>query len=268
MRPPPVGPFTARRPPFFRRVAMETFDAIPAGHTMAALVELDVTDVRTALRQARRNGRPISLFAHVVSSIARALSEHPELNSIRGRSRVYSFDEVDVNVPVEVGASGDRAPRQLVIRDAGRKTPEQIHREIDEARSLFERSGRTGDEDRWAMALVRALLVLPRFVRSFILRRVSADPLRVKRMSGTTSVTSVDLAGVSGFAMPYVVGPKAVFFALGGVTRKPAAAGSDVRARQILSMTVVFNHDLVDGVPAARFVRRLKGIVENVGGAA
>jgi pyruvate/2-oxoglutarate dehydrogenase complex dihydrolipoamide acyltransferase (E2) component len=62
--------------------------------------------------------------------------------------------------------------------------------------------------------------------------------------------------------IPYAAGPMAASFALGGVVDKPVYRGPELCRRSLLAMTVIINHDLVDGGPAARFVQRLQQLVE------
>jgi pyruvate/2-oxoglutarate dehydrogenase complex dihydrolipoamide acyltransferase (E2) component len=57
-------------------------------------------------------------------------------------------------------------------------------------------------------------------------------------------------------------GPKAVSFALGSTVKKPVVRRDAVEIREMINMTVVFNHDIVDGAPAARFINRLRKLIE------
>jgi pyruvate/2-oxoglutarate dehydrogenase complex dihydrolipoamide acyltransferase (E2) component len=49
---------------------------------------------------------------------------------------------------------------------------------------------------------------------------------------------------------------------IGGIGTKPRVVDGDVRPREVLSLTVTFDHDVVDGAPAARFVQRLRERLE------
>ena len=60
-----------------------------------------------------------------------------------------------------------------------------------------------------------------------------------------------------------MAGSRAVSFALGSVIEKPAFINQAIVARKLLHMTVIFNHDIVDGAPAARFVSRLQELVDS-----
>jgi pyruvate/2-oxoglutarate dehydrogenase complex dihydrolipoamide acyltransferase (E2) component len=50
---------------------------------------------------------------------------------------------------------------------------------------------------------------------------------------------------------------------VGGIARKPAVVEDRIEPREILNLTVAFDHDVVDGAPAARFVRRLVELIES-----
>ena len=55
---------------------------------------------------------------------------------------------------------------------------------------------------------------------------------------------------------------------MGGIAKKPGVIGDKIEIREYLSMTIMFDHDVVDGAPAARFVARLTDLVENAFGLA
>jgi pyruvate/2-oxoglutarate dehydrogenase complex dihydrolipoamide acyltransferase (E2) component len=50
---------------------------------------------------------------------------------------------------------------------------------------------------------------------------------------------------------------------LGGIGEKPGVVDHRIQVRKYLSVTVSFDHDVIDGAPAARFTQRLKNLVEN-----
>jgi pyruvate/2-oxoglutarate dehydrogenase complex dihydrolipoamide acyltransferase (E2) component len=45
--------------------------------------------------------------------------------------------------------------------------------------------------------------------------------------------------------------------ALGSVVKKPWVVGERIAAQDVLHLTVLFDHDVVDGAPAARFLADL-----------
>lgn len=50
---------------------------------------------------------------------------------------------------------------------------------------------------------------------------------------------------------------------VGGIARKPVVVQDRIEPREVLSLTVAFDHDVVDGAPAARFTERLKELIES-----
>lgn len=48
-----------------------------------------------------------------------------------------------------------------------------------------------------------------------------------------------------------------------GIAKKPGAVDGRIEIREHLCVTVSMDHDIVDGAPAARFIRRLKEPIEN-----
>lgn len=261
-----IGRYTAKRVSFRRRLSMESFDALAQGHHMYAFLELDVTDAQAAVERLRDRGVRTSLFAYIAKCIATALSEHPTLNAVRSGSTIYEFEDVDLNVPVELKASSGVAPHLVVVRRAEQKSLQQIYGDVEAARTRFAASATVGREDRWAQRFMRLLILLPKFMRRWLMRAVTARPLMVKRMTGTTFLTSVaKFAELRGFVLPYVAGPIATSFALGSTADKPLVHNGEICIRRCLHMTLAFNHDIVDGGPAARFTTRLAELIERPG---
>lgn len=262
-----IGAYEVKRLSLHRQTAIDAFDAAPSGHRMMGLLELDVTEARARIEAMQRQGRRVSLFAFVVTAIARALSEHRSLNAIRCGRRILEFEDVDVNIPVELPAAEGPIPHQLVVRRAAHKDAEQIYGELEAARQRHAVSEPIGRESTWNRTLMRWLGWVPRFVRLWVMRRLMSAPLSVKRWAGTAFVTSVGkFASVPGFVIPFAAGPIATSFALGSVVDKPVLRGQDLRNRAFLAVTVAVSHDIVDGGAAGRFVRRLQELVESADG--
>lgn len=70
------------------------------------------------------------------------------------------------------------------------------------------------------------------------------------------------MKAASAYVLPYIGGPKASSFAIGSVARKPVVVRDAIEIREMVNVTAAFNHDLIDGAPAARFVNELRRLVE------
>ena len=240
------------------------------------LLEVDVTAARAAIRAfRRRTGKGLSFTAWVVSCVARAAAEHPRVHAIRrGRRALVLFDEVDVAVLVERaigGGEGETLPMPAVIRKADRKTPAEIHEEIRGAQGAEVAPGSSSIERGPAPWLQALFFRSPTWLRDLLFWRwLLRSPTRIKRTMGTVVVTSVGMAtpGVLAWGVPLSLHPLAI--GVGGIARRATPAGEV----DVLALTVVFDHAVVDGAPVARFVHRLydlltraEGLAESDGGA-
>jgi pyruvate/2-oxoglutarate dehydrogenase complex dihydrolipoamide acyltransferase (E2) component len=57
--------------------------------------------------------------------------------------------------------------------------------------------------------------------------------------------------------------PQSLGLVVGGIASKPAVVEGRIEPREILNLTVTFDHDIVDGAPATRFTRRLVELIES-----
>ncbi|KTG08238.1 2-oxo acid dehydrogenase subunit E2 [Haloferax profundi] len=223
------------------------------------LVEFDVTDARDRLRTIEEEtGDRLSFTAFVVVCLARAIDDHPHINAYRDwRGRVHVFDDVDVNVLVETTIRGSQIGAPHVVRGANRRSLRSVHDEIRTAQA---------SADPTELSRASALgLRLPGFVRRLVWRLPQSFPRRWKEMAGTVSVTSVGMFGSGG---GWAITPTnyTVQVAVGGISTKPRFVDGELETREFLHLTVTFDHDIVDGAPATRFVKRFGELVEDAHG--
>ena len=230
-------------------------------HAMHALLEVDVTDARREIRATRARTRlPLSFTAYVVACLARAIDEDKSMHAQRkGRGELVLFDEVDVAVAVEHTVEQSRIPVPHIIRAANCKSPAQITGEI---------GGAVTETDPYASLrrLLPVWLYVPGPIRRLLLRTWLGDPIRRKRVTGTTFVSAVGMFG-AGMAWGVPMGQNYTLgLTVGSIARRPGivrdAAGERIEPREYLSLTLTFDHDVVDGAPAARFTRRLTQLLE------
>ena len=64
-----------------------------------------------------------------------------------------------------------------------------------------------------------------------------------------------------GWGIP--IGVQPLMFSLGAVTKKAGVIEDKIEIRKILHTTILFDHDIIDGAPATRFLAKLKVLIEN-----
>ena len=204
---------------------------------MYAQIELDVTGIRQRLRSQRKEGRSVSFFGFLLSAIAKTIDENRELNHIRRGKKIYCFDEVDIYTAIELMLDGVFVPRIYVVRDAARKTMEEITQEIEHAKKNGKASGRIGKDDEWGKRWLRLVSVLPKWLIKFMIRQYSKNPFKVKERFGTTYVTSLTgFTDAPGFVVPFFEGQnRPLAFAIGNVVKKTGIINSEIKIREYLS---------------------------------
>jgi pyruvate/2-oxoglutarate dehydrogenase complex dihydrolipoamide acyltransferase (E2) component len=231
-------------------------------HSIYALLEVDVTDAWQFIEKHKsRTGEALSFTGYLAFCLARAVDEDKSVQAYpKGRKHLVIFDDVDVFLPVEreVGAAPVAVP--YVIRRANHKSFPEIHREIRgfQTQPLAHGDGMPAAFQR----MMSTPWPLPRlFVR--LIRAVSRrDPTRAVTAAGTVGVTALGMAGRGG-GWGLAPAGQSLLLIIGGIARKPAVIDERVEPRDLLNMTVAFDHDVVDGAPAARFVKRLVGLIES-----
>lgn len=228
-----------------------------AKHHVRALLEVDVTEARRLIKQSRHSGRKISFTAWLIKVIADCVALHPPIAGINypKSNKVLVFEDVDLSIVVEKNVNGSRVPLPYVIRKADKKTLFQIQDEIEAAKS--QTVGSEGDYvlgEEYSTTGMRLFVRLPQWLRLILMRvLVLNNPQRVKSMMGTVMITTAGMIGhTRGWIMPFSMHPLAL--ALGSLNEQAAVYRGEIQKREILHLTVLIDHDVIDGVPAARFV--------------
>jgi pyruvate dehydrogenase E2 component (dihydrolipoyllysine-residue acetyltransferase) len=208
------------------------FDRMGQSWREAARVTLfadaDVTEL-VHLRQAkaaeweRRFGLKPSYSDLIHLAVARALREEPRINCRLEGQAVRVRQEVNLGVAVDLG----EGLVAVVIKDADKKSLGDIARV---ARDLAERarSGKLASDDM-------------------------AD--------GTFTVTNLGGLGVEYFT-PIINQPQAGILGVGKIMEKPVVLGGGIHVRSMLTLSLVFDHRLLDGAPAAKFLAKVRELLE------
>jgi pyruvate/2-oxoglutarate dehydrogenase complex dihydrolipoamide acyltransferase (E2) component len=222
--------------------------------TIHAITEVDITIPRRILSSlSKQIGEKLSFTAFIVASLVRTLKDYPEFNSFRKGRKLILLDDVTVSVLVERAIGDEVLPEPLVIQAAQSKTYRQVHDEIRMAQQ------KSGDE----FGTLSGMMWI-RYIPEFLLRifvRLAARNIYMAKRYGKVGVTAVGMFGKGGvWFVPVSSGT--VVATVGGIVEKPIRRGRRVVVRELLCLTLSFNHEIVDGAPAARFVKALAEHIE------
>ena len=241
-----------------------TFDVFEVGmrkHHVSAMLEFDVTESRAKLRKLRKMGVSVSFNAWLIKVIAAVLEKYPEAAAyVRNKKKLIIFDDINMSLIVEKKTGDTRVPVPLVIEKANRKSAAEISGEIEAAKSLDLKKGDIVLKQQ-SSVYQRLYYHLPGFIRRLFWRFLLKNPKAAYRTMGNVSVTSVGMIGkINGWFIHKSVHP--ISFGVGSVLMKPVVINNEVKPREILNMTILVDHDVIDGAPMVRFLGDLTEFIE------
>jgi pyruvate/2-oxoglutarate dehydrogenase complex dihydrolipoamide acyltransferase (E2) component len=252
--------YTIKPFPPFRQLVIDGLEIASRKHYIHGLIEVDVTKPRRRLREMKEEtGESLSFTGFIIYCCAKAIDENKYLHAYRDwRNRLILFEEVDISLGVERSAEGQNEVLQITIRAANRKSVREIHQEIRQAQSKGLAETPWGRNLRWYVAV-------PPFIRRLLIRVVARMPHLIKKSNGTVMVTSVGMFG-SGVGWGIPLSGHTLAITVGGIASKPDGSNAQMENREHLYLTVTFDHDIIDGAPAARFIQRFKELIESGSG--
>ena len=191
--------------------------------------EIDATDMirlRDTLREKHKNDDTVKISNNdiIVLATTRALKDHPMMNSTLVGDEILLHQGVHMGVAVAL-AEGLIVP---VIRDADQKDLLEIARE---ARNLAGKA-RQGT--------------------------LTVDEVT----GGTFTVSNLGMFQVDGFT-PILKRPETGILGVGRIKAQPAVHDGQIAIRSMMLVSLTFDHQVVDGAPAAGFLETVVRYLEN-----
>ena len=182
---------------------------------------------KQALAERQPESQPVPGYPDVLVKIAAlALGEHPALNASLTDAGVVQHHEINIALAVET-ETGLLTP---VVHGADSLSVEAIARE---SRRLIEAA--------------------------------RSATIRAEDLGGATfTITNLGMYDVDAFT-PIVNLPQCAILGVGRIVARPVVIDEDsdeIAVRRMLTLSLTFDHRLVDGAPAARFLQRIKHLVE------
>ncbi len=169
-------------------------------------------------------GTRVSYTDVLVKAAARALDEHPAMNSalVSGEIRTYHHNNIGVAVALEEG---------LIVPVVQNATSKSLGAVSAELKQLVERA-RSG--------------------------KFTPDDIA----GGTFTITNLGSYGIDQFD-PIIVPPQAGILGVCRIAEKAVVVNKQVVVRSMMNLCLSFDHRIIDGAPAAAFLQRIKQLLEN-----
>ncbi|HEU5102241.1 MAG TPA: dihydrolipoamide acetyltransferase family protein [Roseiflexaceae bacterium] len=163
----------------------------------------------------------------LIKLVALALLEHPALNATLAGDRIIQHSAAHIGIAVD----SERGLLVPVVRDAQSKSVQQIA--SDSARLIeLARAGRATPDDL---------------------------------SGGTFTLSNLGMYEIDAFT-PIINLPECAILGLGRIVARPVVideASETIAVRKMIALSLTFDHRVVDGAPAARFLKRVKQFVEH-----
>lgn len=225
----PTGliPLTATRKAIATRMVKSLQSTAPVTLT-SEVKAANLVNLREQFKAvAKTDGRLVPAYTDfLLKLVATALQQHPVLTARWTDAGLLPAARIDIGLAVDTDA-GLLVP---VVRDVPalglRQITEQTRALIDRARG-----GKLASRDM---------------------------------EGGCFTITSLGSYGVGAFT-PIINYPECAILGVGRIERKPVMDGDRVIGREQLTLSLTFDHRVVDGGPAARFLQTVARLIENPG---
>lgn len=185
-----------------------------------------IMDVDMTKAVKLREAVGFSYTAILVYAAAKALTENPTLNSTLANGGIRVYEDINIGVAV----STEKGLLVPVMRNADKKPIAELSSHLED---LVSRA-RQGE--------------------------LSKDQMG----GGTFTITNLGMYDVDMF-LPIINPPEAAILAAGSIIKKPMVENDKIRIKPKLTLTLAYDHRIIDGGPAADFLKKIKEIVETIG---
>lgn len=234
---------------FGRRMVAVSASVTKDKNAIHCISEVDITKPRDLIKKHfEKTGEKLSLTAYIVACLSNVIKDYPQFNSfIKGKKLIF-LDDITISVLVEREIDGEKVPEPIGIQKVQHKTYLQIHKEIREAKNQ--------KTDKFGSLSGKTWITL---IPSFLLRlmiRIADKNIHMAKKYGKIAVTAVGMYSKEPiWFIPH--GSATVLLTIGSIGRKVIELDNQFVSREHLCLTVSFDHDIVDGAPATRFMNDL-----------
>jgi len=166
----------------------------------------------------------ISYNSLLIALTAQALHEHPDINACLVEDEIKIYTSINIALAVDT--------------EQGLLAPVIQHADILDVVEIQQRSN------------------------TLIHRALAGKSLPDELTGGTFTITNLGGYEIDGFT-PIINQPQAAILGIGRIISRPVDVDGQVKLRQMMTLSLSFDHRIIDGGPAARFLQRVKQLIEH-----
>ena len=223
-------PFRSMR----KAIAEHMHRSLAVSAQLTIVGEIDMTamvDLRKALvEQEETIGARVTYTDLFVVVIARALKDNPIINSSLIENEIKIWEDINIGIAVALERGLEGGLIVPVLKNADQKSLSEISREV---KSLVEKA-RDG--------------------------KLMPDDVT----GGTFTITNLGAVGGGyGFGTPIINQPESAILATGAITDRAVVRQGQIVIRPIMTYSLTFDHRVIDGATASKFMLRVMQLIEN-----
>jgi pyruvate/2-oxoglutarate dehydrogenase complex dihydrolipoamide acyltransferase (E2) component len=240
---------------FYRQAIIASAAVTREKNAIHSITEVDITEPRRLIREHYEStGEKLSLTAYIVTCLAQVIKQHPHLNSFIKRRRLIILEDVTVSVMIEREMSGEKVPEPIGIKGAQEKSFRQIHNEIREAKKL-------NNEKLGSLSGITWVRFIPGFLLKIFIR-IADKNIKMAKIYGKVAVTAIGMfSKETVWFIPH--GSATVLVTVGSINQKVIEFDGRIVSREHLCLTISFDHNIVDGAPASRFMNQFAETIKS-----
>ncbi|WP_248923935.1 dihydrolipoamide acetyltransferase family protein [Paenibacillus hamazuiensis] len=210
-------------------IASRMLDSLQQSAQLTLTLKADVTALLALQKQMsdaaqKQHGVKLTVTDFTARAVVLSLAQHKQMNSAYIDERIHTFGHVHLGVAVAL--------------EKGLVVPVVRHAET------------------------LSLLELARGLKS-LAQRARSGQLGSDEMQGSTfTITTLGAFGIEHFT-PVLNPPEAGILGIGAIQDTPVYSGDELQRRSLLPLSLTFDHRVLDGAPAAEFLRTLKQHLED-----
>jgi pyruvate dehydrogenase E2 component (dihydrolipoamide acetyltransferase) len=192
--------------------------------------EVDVTKLvnirANILKQIEGDSMKLTYLPFVIKAVTRALKEHPIFNATIDEET----NEIVLKKEYHIGIATATKEGLVVpvIKHADQKSIRELAQEIAELSA-----------------------------------KAHQQTLKLDEIQGSTFTITSTGANGGWFATPIIHYPEVAILGVHSIKRKPVVIDEEIVIRSMMGMSITFDHRIIDGEPAGRFMTTIKYILEN-----
>jgi pyruvate dehydrogenase E2 component (dihydrolipoamide acetyltransferase) len=204
-------------------IAQRMLESISTKPSVSLTLTADAEGLMGWRASSKQEGRELRYNEMLVAIVAKALAEYPQLNS------AMIGDGIVDNVRINIGVAVDAGQGLMVptMSDADKKSVYELQAELEDRIGKIKRG------------------------------TITAAELE----GGTFTITNLGMYEIEQFDA-IINPPQCAILAVGAIVQRPVVRNNAVAIGHEMQLTLCFDHRIVDGALASKFLKRVKHLIE------